>query len=71
MAIPLLHHGMFIVGLPYTEERLSATTTGGSPYGASHVTWNRSGDALSEDEEALAQILGARVADVAVRLNRS
>ena len=68
MALPLLHHGMLIVGLPYTEESLSSTKTGGSPYGASHVTWNRNGDSLSKDEVALARALGARVADIAVRL---
>lgn len=68
MAIPLLHHGMLYVGLPYTEERLSATTTGGSPYGATHVSWNRKPDSLSDDEQNLAAALGRRVADVAVRL---
>ncbi len=68
MALPLLHHGMLIVGLPYAEESLSTTTTGGSPYGASHVTWNRQGDELSKDEVTLARALGARVADVATRL---
>lgn len=68
MALPLIHHGMFYVGLPYTEEALSTTTTGGSPYGASHISWNRSGDSLSDDEKTLAKALGARVAEVAVRL---
>lgn len=68
MAIPLLHHGMLIVGLPYTEGLLSTTTSGGSPYGASHVTWNRENDRLSEDDRALAQVLGARVASIARRL---
>jgi len=68
MAVPLLHHGMLIVGLPYTEPRLSTTTTGGSPYGASHVSWNRKDDSLSDDEKKLAQILGTRVATFALRL---
>jgi len=68
MALPLLHHGMLIVGIPYTEPVLSTTTTGGSPYGASHVTWNRDGDELSADDRSLARVLGARVADVARRL---
>lgn len=68
MALPLLHHGMLIVGIPYTEPVLSTTTTGGSPYGASHVTWNRDADELSADDRTLAQALGARVADVARRL---
>ena len=68
MAVPLLHHGMLLTGLPYTEEALSTTTTGGSPYGASHVTWNRNSDALSDDEKHLARVLGKRVADIARRL---
>jgi NAD(P)H dehydrogenase (quinone) len=65
MALPLLHHGMLIVGLPYTEALLSTTTTGGSPYGASHVTWNRDSDQLSADEKDLARALGSRVARIA------
>jgi len=68
MMLPLLHHGMLIVGLPYTESGLSTTTTGGSPYGASHVTWNRDADALSDEEKQLARALGARVAGVALQL---
>ena len=71
MALPLLHHGMLIVGIPYTEPALSTTTTGGSPYGASHVTWNRDNDELSADERSLARVLGARVADLARRLAAS
>ena len=68
MALPLLHHGMLIVGLPYTEEELTTTTTGGTPYGATHVTWNRKADALSEEEKHLARALGKRVAEIASRL---
>jgi NAD(P)H dehydrogenase (quinone) len=68
MALPLLHHGMLIVGIPYTEPELSTTTSGGSPYGASHVSWNRKGDALSDEEKQLARRLGARVANIALRL---
>ena len=68
MAIPLLHHGMLLVGLPYSEEDLASTTTGGSPYGATHVTWNRDVDELSAEEKRLAIALGKRVADVARRL---
>ncbi len=68
MAVPLLHHGMLLTGLPHTEAALSSTTTGGSPYGASHVTWNRKSDALSDDEKHLARVLGKRVADIARRL---
>ena len=68
MAIPLLHHGMLIAGLPYTESELATTTTGGTPYGASHVSWNRDTDKLSEEEKHLAQALGARVAVIATKL---
>lgn len=68
MAIPLLHHGMIYVGLPYTEEALSRTTTGGTPYGPTHVTWNRPADALSDDEKELARALGRRVAEIAAKL---
>ena len=68
MAIPLLHHGMIVVGLPYTEEALSTTTSGGTPYGPTHVTWNRKPDSLSDEEKQLAQALGKRVADLARRL---
>ncbi len=64
MQLPLLHHGMLIVGVPYTEPALFETRTGGSPYGATHVAsaWNPT---LSADETAVAQALGARVARLA------
>lgn len=68
MAVPLLHHGMLFVGLPYSEEALSTTTTGGTPYGASHVTYNRKNSKLSEEEKTLARALGSRVAEVAKKL---
>lgn len=69
MALPLIHHGMLFVGLPYTEPALSSTTTGGSPYGASHVSWNRDPDEIAEEERELARALGRRVAHIAVRLS--
>ncbi len=69
MALPLIHHGMLLVGIPYTESTLSTTTTGGSPYGASHVSWNRESDSLSGEEKELAQALGKRVATTALKLN--
>jgi NAD(P)H dehydrogenase (quinone) len=69
MMLPLLHHGMYLVGLPYTEQALSETRSGGSPYGASHVA-GPAGVALTEHEMTLARALGARVADLAVRLRR-
>jgi NAD(P)H dehydrogenase (quinone) len=68
MAMPLLHHGMIFVGVPYSEKALSATTTGGTPYGASHVSWSRESDRLSDDEKTLARVLGRRVAEIAKRL---
>ena len=68
MMLPLLHHGMLIVGLPYTLSEVNDTTTGGGPYGASHVTWGRDNDKLSEDECALARNLGKRVATIAGQL---
>jgi NAD(P)H dehydrogenase (quinone) len=70
MAVPLIHHGMIYVGIPYGETELSTTTTGGTPYGASHVSWSRESDKLSEDEKRLARALGTRVADIAKRLQR-
>jgi NAD(P)H dehydrogenase (quinone) len=68
MAIPLLHHGMLYVGLPYSEEELASTTTGGSVYGATHVTWSRNPDAISDEEKHLAFALGKRVAQTALKL---
>jgi NAD(P)H dehydrogenase (quinone) len=68
MALPLIHHGMIYVGIPWTEPGLSATTTGGTPYGASHVSWSREHE-LSDDEKALAQALGRRVAEIAAKLS--
>ncbi len=68
MAIPLLHHGMYLVGLPYTEERLQTTRSGGAPYGATHVAGMRSNRGLDEDEAHLCRVLGRRVAELARRL---
>ena len=68
MMLPLLHHGMFLVGLPYTEAALNQTCTGGSPYGASHVAGSEVQPRLSDDEKTLAQLLGRRVAELAVKL---
>ena len=69
LAVPLLHHGMLIVGIPYSESELSTTTTGGSPYGATHISWIRDADALSDEEKSLARALGARVATIALKLS--
>jgi NAD(P)H dehydrogenase (quinone) len=70
MMLPLLHHGMLIVGIPYTEAALNRTTGGGSPYGASHVTGTSDQHAIDDDERLLARVLGHRVADAAAKLER-
>ncbi len=68
MALPLLHHGMLLLGLPYSEAALSATQTGGTPYGASHVAGGKGDNPISEHERELARALGRRLADTARRL---
>ncbi len=69
MMIPLLHHGMLLVGLPYSEPELLSTTTGGTPYGSSHLAGKESNLAISQDEKNLCIALGQRVAEVAKKLN--
>jgi len=69
MALPLIHHGMLLVGIPFTERGLNQTRTGGTPYGATHVAGLAAQPAsLSEDEITLAQVLGKRVAELAATL---
>ncbi len=69
MALPLIHHGMLFMGVPFTEKALNQTRTGGTPYGATHVAGLAPQPAtLSEDEITLAQALGKRVAEVAATL---
>jgi NAD(P)H dehydrogenase (quinone) len=68
MMLPLLHHGMYLVGLPFTEKALHDSRGGGTPYGASHVALASSHGELSDAERELAQALGARVAALAARL---
>jgi NAD(P)H dehydrogenase (quinone) len=68
MALPLLHHGMLLLGLPYTEPALSTTTSGGTPYGASHVTGSAGDNPISDHERELARALGRRLATVARKL---
>jgi NAD(P)H dehydrogenase (quinone) len=70
MMLPLLHHGMMLLGIPYTEPALSSTSSGGSPYGASHVAGTGPARALTSDETTLAEALGRRVAKVALQLAR-
>jgi NAD(P)H dehydrogenase (quinone) len=70
MTVPLLHHGMLLVGLPFTERAVNQTRTGGTPYGATHVAGMAAQPGvLSEDEITLAQALGKRVAQVAADLS--
>ena len=68
MMVPLLHHGMLIVGLPYTEADLQTTHRGGTPYGASHVAGMAGEVPLSNAEKRLAMALGRRLAEVALKL---
>lgn len=68
MLTPLLHHGMLILGLPYTLSALSATTTGGTPYGASHYAGPNNDRPISEEEQTLCIALGQRLADCAQKL---
>jgi NAD(P)H dehydrogenase (quinone) len=68
MMIPLLHHGMLIVGLPYSEPELMGTRTGGTPYGASHLAGVHADQPVSEEEKRLCLALGTRLARVAARL---
>jgi len=68
MMLPLLHHGMLLTGIPYTEPALHTTATGGSPYGATHVAGPNNDRPISEDERTLCLALGRRVARLAKQL---
>jgi NAD(P)H dehydrogenase (quinone) len=68
MMLPLLHHGMVIVGLPYTESDLNATRSGGTPYGATHVAGTANDRPVTDEELRLAFALGKRLAGVARKL---
>ena len=69
MLVPLLHHGCVVAGIPYTEPALSSTRTGGTPYGASHVSGTKDDPQPSEEEAELARALGRRVASLAAKLS--
>ncbi len=71
MMMPLLHHGMLIVGIPYTEPDLMTTQSGGTPYGASHVAGSDAQAPISAPERRLALALGRRLALTALRLARN
>ena len=68
MMMPLLHHGMLIVGLPYSEPELATTTSGGTPYGASHVAGLGNDLPISDAEKKLCVALGRRLAQTALKL---
>jgi NAD(P)H dehydrogenase (quinone) len=69
MMIPLLHHGMLIMGLPYTHPELMTTSSGGSPYGATHWSGIDGNKPITDDEKRLAIALGRRLAETACKLN--
>ena len=70
MMLPLLHHGMLIVGLPYTQPEINATRTGGTPYGASHFAGLADDLPISDAERALCVAQGKRLAEIALRLEK-
>lgn len=71
MMIPLIHHGMVLVGLPYSNPELMNTTTGGTPYGVSHIAHADGSAPISDDESRLAIAQGKRLAEIALRLRGS
>jgi NAD(P)H dehydrogenase (quinone) len=71
MMLPLLHHGMLIAGVPYSEPQLNTTRSGGTPYGPSHLAGGDSQRSLDADEQALCQAFGQRLATIARQLSRS
>lgn len=68
MMLPLIHHGMMILGVPYSESALGSTKTGGTPYGTSHLAGSDSNLPLSDDEKTLCIAQGKRLAEVAAKL---
>jgi NAD(P)H dehydrogenase (quinone) len=70
MMLPLFHHGMLVMGLPYDNDTLMKTTDGGTPYGASHLAGSQNERALSENEAELCRALGQRVAQTAIQLSK-
>jgi NAD(P)H dehydrogenase (quinone) len=69
MMMPLLHHGMIILGIPYSEPELASTQSGGTPYGASHVAGLTSDANISEAEKKLCIAVGKRLAHTALKLS--
>jgi NAD(P)H dehydrogenase (quinone) len=71
MMIPLLHHGMMIVGLPYSEPDLMSSSTGGSPYGVTHLAHADGRASISVEEQRLAKAQGKRLAETALKLMKA
>ncbi|PPD16970.1 MAG: NAD(P)H-quinone oxidoreductase [Methylotenera sp.] len=69
MMLPLIHHGMLIIGLPYSETELSSTQSGGTPYGASHIGGVMDDKPITADEKKLCLALGKRLAETSLKLN--
>ena len=69
MMLPLFHHGMILMGLPYDNDTLMNTTDGGTPYGASHLAGGKNDRPLSDDEAHLCRALGQRIAKTAKALS--
>ena len=70
MMLPLLHHGMIMAGIPYSEADLSRTLSGGTPYGASHVAGSEGNNPITDEESRLCIALGKRVAELAKKLQQ-
>jgi NAD(P)H dehydrogenase (quinone) len=70
MMLPLLHHGMLVMGLPYTLAELNATRTGGTPYGASHFAGVTDDQPITDAERSLCIAQGKRLAEIALKLGR-
>ena len=68
MMLPLLHHGMVIMGVPYSEPALMTTRSGGTPYGASHVAGMESNNKITEEEKQICMTMGARLAELSLKL---
>ena len=71
MMLPLMHHGMLVLGIPYTERELTTTRSGGTPYGASHLAGPHSDIALTDEEQRLCVALGRRLASVSALLGEA
>lgn len=69
MMLPLLHHGMVITGVPYSEPALTTTQSGGTPYGASHVAGTESNNEITAEEKQICMTMGARLAELALKLS--